>query len=569
MSSGPSVHKSKKRKSIVPTEDFLKADLDWFIEKYSAESDGNPASTALPPKDHPPPPAPIQNDLVDAPPQNDVMPSSTDVIPPSLKRRRSPPLSAESRETAPATPAKLPPTPSESPISEKLPTPLPKRKKVKKVSLAELKKDLNAAEDKPPAPLPPSPTLPEASTVTETTPSTTENDPATGDSAILATVLEDTSSFTRSPDAMNVSTEPNDTNAEPIDVSVESIDAVLGDKIEIEEQSSKIKEPAGEPLTDVSTAQPPESVSSEATMKTTTSTDTVVDDARENTPGPRMKSTTPPPAVTSDSCLSNGDRMAPTTSEPPSQPSQPEPADEDLISEAEDENMTDDDASPFVGRCIRLLVVHEGRAKCTPHNEPTKLTFTLSEEEVAQITRWNSRESTKEVMTDSMCVSLVKFTMENFVKALDDDIDGEIDITQCGHPVPWTAQPSGYPDWFVLHPDESSGGKKREITISPPFQWTNRDHIIDIGARGLLASPAENVLHLYQYNDLSRLFFAFILHHPTDAQLRELARSRRSKRKWEATLAGLGRFTVPAISIPGPPRPPSHVISAFPLVIAC
>ena len=50
--------------------------------------------------------------------------------------------------------------------------------------------------------------------------------------------------------------------------------------------------------------------------------------------------------------------------------------------------------SPFESNVIRLLSLERGHPSHTSSQEPVELSFTLTEEEVAQVARWNNRRKT-------------------------------------------------------------------------------------------------------------------------------------------------------------------------------
>ena len=52
----------------------------------------------------------------------------------------------------------------------------------------------------------------------------------------------------------------------------------------------------------------------------------------------------------------------------------------------------DSQSSPFESNVIRLLSLERGHPSHTSSQEPVELNFTLTEEEAAQVARWNSRE---------------------------------------------------------------------------------------------------------------------------------------------------------------------------------
>lgn len=150
--------------------------------------------------------------------------------------------------------------------------------------------------------------------------------------------------------------------------------------------------------------------------------------------------------------------------------------------------------SPFESNLIRLLSLERGRPSHTSSQKPVELSFTLTEEEAAEVARWNNRQKTARyviqhgiltmayrvsftwVISDlstSMCVSLVSYPLDQRAQAFECEPDaeqGELDVVGFGLPRPWPQDGSVY----VVLDVSGDHGQPRSINVAPPFGFVSR-----------------------------------------------------------------------------------------------
>ncbi|KAI1796895.1 hypothetical protein LXA43DRAFT_878726 [Ganoderma leucocontextum] len=211
-----------------------------------------------------------------------------------------------------------------------------------------------------------------------------------------------------------------------------------------------------------------------------------------------------------------------------------------MPAEPQEEDMNPQ-SSPFESNMIRLLSLERGHPSHTSSQEPVELHFTLTEEEVTQVARWNNREKTTSDLSTSMCVSLVSYPLEQCAQAFECEPDaeqGELDVVGFGRPRPWPQDGSVY----VVLDVSGEHGPPRSINVAPLFGFDTIHKPVDLGECGV--HPAENTLHLFQLRDHSDRIFAVVLHHPTTAQVAALQTAHDRERALEDWIEGLGRFNL-------------------------
>ncbi|TBU33370.1 hypothetical protein BD311DRAFT_433298 [Dichomitus squalens] len=206
------------------------------------------------------------------------------------------------------------------------------------------------------------------------------------------------------------------------------------------------------------------------------------------------------------------------------------------------EDRMDPQASPFASRLVRLLSLERGHPSHTSPREPVELNFTLTDEEMLHIARWNDRENSTSDLSASMCVSLVSYPLEQCAKAFNGDpyTDQEdIDVVGFGCPRSWPQDGSIY----VVLDVSGERGPPRSINVAPPFGFNTLHRPVDLGGHGV--HPGDNTLHLFQFRDHSDCIFAVVLHRPTVEQLAEVEAVLKRERALEDWIEGLGSFNLP------------------------
>ncbi|PIL35492.1 hypothetical protein GSI_02220 [Ganoderma sinense ZZ0214-1] len=522
------------------------------------------------------------------------------ILPPSITRRRtSPPPSVTALEpdtTEAKSEASEPPAAAQAPSKEVLPSPLSSKKKKKKrkgppglrfLPEVPVKEELGerlglgaAVEDQSPASgtpkseeevlelgtksrsktPPPDLTPPQKPSIPPPEPPPQDAgppsaDPSGSDSAAvpavpegeevqapdlpLDAVFQDTVADTASPDAMEVDAalqpEPNGFTPEhPAPEVTEQEEIAQEDDIRVEEPSQAQNQPVDDdiemrdsaPVPEVAPASPG-SNDIVTPLGQSEVLDSMKVNAIEDVNQLGDKDTTKPGAVSASSSVL--DLLATT----------PIPPEEDM------EDM-DSQSSPFESNVIRLLSLERGHPSHTSSQEPVELHFTLTEEEAAQVARWNNREKTNSNLSTSMCVSLISYPLEQCAQAFECEPDveqGELDVVGFGRPRPWPEDGSVY----VVLDVSGDHGPPHSINVAPPFGFDTIHKPVDLGECGV--HPGENTLHLFQFRDHSDRIFAVVLHHPTTAQLAALQAARDRERALEDWIEDLGRFNLTQLKL--------------------
>ncbi|KAF8078165.1 hypothetical protein FPV67DRAFT_38292 [Lyophyllum atratum] len=176
------------------------------------------------------------------------------------------------------------------------------------------------------------------------------------------------------------------------------------------------------------------------------------------------------------------------------------------------------------------FAIHKGLVK----KSKASIRFDIPEEQFNALTVWRTRKDHTRDLKDSLCLSLSCYSRVS-VKTERKTLE-EV-----------SALPSVWPSTGDLFMNVMYDGKKTNLPLSPPF-IVAPNGLVDVSD---FLNLGLNTIELDQFADMSGYIFILRAHHPTGAQLEQVAERRRKDQAWKDWLYKMSQ----PFDLPIPPDP--------------
>jgi hypothetical protein len=154
--------------------------------------------------------------------------------------------------------------------------------------------------------------------------------------------------------------------------------------------------------------------------------------------------------------------------------------------------------------------------------------FEIPELQFGLVSRWIARRTLPEGVKSSICLTLGCYLNDNLIKLLQthencNSLEKQVSLTR-----------SAWPSQGDLTMNVNARGS---FPLCPPLQMTP-DGLVDVSE---FLSMGQNVIELYQRQDLSRYRFILHAHYPTRCQLKELESRKKMDQSWSDWLRHVSR----------------------------
>ncbi|KAJ6500410.1 hypothetical protein C8R45DRAFT_977543 [Mycena sanguinolenta] len=181
-----------------------------------------------------------------------------------------------------------------------------------------------------------------------------------------------------------------------------------------------------------------------------------------------------------------------------------------------------------------VIIHHRGLA-----SGAITMKFSVNQNQMDAITKWNNRLKHTEDLEDSLCLSLLCFAIPDLKTRLEssqsNDLRNLLPELECS-----------WPKNGELNMDALWKGQRMTFPMAPPFALPPSG-LTDVSP---FLVVGENTLCIKQTRDMSEYWLLLCAHHPTTSQLNAVARRRHKERNWSAWLASISRPLQLPFSVP-------------------
>ncbi|KAJ7236720.1 hypothetical protein B0H12DRAFT_1139885 [Mycena haematopus] len=181
-----------------------------------------------------------------------------------------------------------------------------------------------------------------------------------------------------------------------------------------------------------------------------------------------------------------------------------------------------------------VIVQHRGLASGS-----ITIKFTIKQNQMDAITKWNDRFKHSDDLRNSLCLSLLCFAIPDLKKRLEsspsNDLRNLLPEFECS-----------WPKNGGLNMDALWNGQRITFPMSPPFALPPNG-LVDVSP---FLVVGENTLCIIQTRDMSGYWLLLCAHHPTPSQLNAVARRRYKERNWSGWLESISQPLQLPFSVP-------------------